>query len=300
MSVDIAGWLLVAGGGLLAGAVNAIAGGGTLITFPALLAAGLAPVTANVTSSVGLLAGYAGGTVGYRRELRGQGPQARQLLVVAVIGGVAGALVLLRTPAASFRALVPWLVILSCLLLAAQPRLARAVAARRARSALEPAPAPVGPDGTAQPSAVPLADGSADILAGVPAGVPAEPAALPGAPDIGWGARIGVGVAAVYGSYFGAGLGVLLLAVLGVFLLDDLQRLNALKGLLSLVINVVGVLVFAFSGRVNWPVALAVAVAAWLGGLLGVRVARVLPASRLRAAVVVLGLVVAVVLLVRG
>jgi uncharacterized membrane protein YfcA len=241
-------------------------------------------VTANVTSSVGLLAGYAGGTVGYRRELRGQGRRVRQLLVVAVIGGVVGALVLLRTPAASFRALVPWLVILSCLLLAAQPRLARAVAARRAGSAREPVPARVGPDGAAQPSAVPVADGSV----------------VPGPPDVGWGARIGVGIAAVYGSYFGAGLGVLLLAVLGVFLLDDLQRLNALKGLLSLVINVVGVLVFAFSGRVDWPVALVLAVAAWVGGLFGVRVARVLPASRLRAAIVVLGLVVAVVLLVRG
>jgi uncharacterized membrane protein YfcA len=286
MSVDAAGWLLVAGGGLLAGAVNAIAGGGTLITFPALLAAGLAPVTANVTSSVGLLAGYAGGTVGYRRELRGQGPRVRQLLVVAVIGGVVGALVLLRTPAAAFRALVPWLVILSCLLLAAQPRLARAVADRRARSAREPAPARVGPDGPTQPSAIPVG--------------PDHPVVVPGPPDVGWGARIGVGIAAVYGSYFGAGLGVLLLAVLGVFLLDDLQRLNALKGLLSLVVNFVGVLVFAFSGRVDWPVALVVAVAAWVGGLLGVRVARVLPASRLRAAIVVLGLVVAVVLLVRG
>jgi uncharacterized protein len=293
MSVDVAGWLLIAVGGLLAGAVNAIAGGGTLITFPALLAAGLAPVTANVTSSVGLLAGYAGGTVGYRRELRGQGPRVRQLLVVAVIGGVIGALVLLLTPAASFRALVPWLVILSCLLLAAQPRLARAVAARRVRSAPRPAPAPVGPDGAGQASAVP-----ADGAYGGP-GDPIQPALLD-PPDVGWGARIGVGIAAVYGSYFGAGLGVLLLAVLGVFLLDDLQRLNALKGLLSLVINLVGVLVFAFSGRVNWPVALVVAVAAWVGGLLGVRVARVLPAPWLRGAVVVLGLVVAVVLLVRG
>ncbi|HYJ74844.1 MAG TPA: sulfite exporter TauE/SafE family protein [Kineosporiaceae bacterium] len=290
MSGDVTGWLLAAGGGLLAGAVNAIAGGGTLITFPALLAAGLAPVTANVTSSVGLVAGYAGGTVGYRRELRGQGPRVRQLLVVAVVGGVLGAVILLVTPAESFRALVPWLVILSCLLLAAQPRLARAVAARRIRSAPEPSPA-----AAPAPSRV-GADGAAPVAEAVPDG--GDLADAP--PDVGWAARIGVLVAAVYGSYFGAGLGVLLLAVLGVFLVDDLQRLNALKGLLSLVVNVVGVLVFAFSGRVDWPVALVVAVAAWLGGLLGVRVARVLPAPWLRAAVVVLGLVVAVVLLVRG
>src|SRR6185295_11455652 len=149
-------------------------------------------------------------------------------------------------------------------LLAAQPRLARAVAARRTHSAPEPSPAPsrVG------------ADGAAPVAEAVPDGGDLAD----GPPDVGWAARVGVLVAAVYGSYFGAGLGVLLLAVLGVFLVDDLQRLNALKGLLSLVVNVVGVLVFAFSGRVDWPVALVVAVAAWLGGLLGVRVARVLPA----------------------
>lgn len=261
MSIGLGGWLLAAGGGLLAGGVNAIAGGGTLITFPALLAAGLPPVTANVTSSVGLLAGYAGGTVGYRRELQGQGDRVRQLLVVAAVGGVIGAVLLLRTPGDSFRALVPWLVVLACLLLAAQPRLSRAVAARRAA---------VAPAGAAPP------------------------------PEIGWPVRLGVGVAAVYGSYFGAGLSVLLLAVLGVFLLDDLQRLNALKGLLSFLVNLVGVAVFVVSGRVDWPVALVVAAAAWVGGLLGVRVARRLPAARLRAAVVVLGLVVAAVLLVRG
>jgi uncharacterized membrane protein YfcA len=278
VGIDVAGWLLVAGGGLVAGAVNAVAGGGTLVTFPALLAAGLAPVTANVTSSVGLLAGYAGGTVGYRHELRGQGPRVRQLLTVAAVGGVLGAVVLLLTPAEGFRVLVPWLVVLSCALLAAQPRLARAVAARRT---VAPQPAAVGNGGVGDAPEPPPPGGTE-------------------ATDVGWGARIGVLVAAAYGSYFGAGLGVLLLAVLGVFLLEDLQRLNALKGLLSLLINLVGALVFAVSGRVDWPVALVVAACAWVGGLLGVKVARVLPAPRLRAAVVVLGLVVAAVLLVRG
>jgi hypothetical protein len=107
-------------------------------------------------------------------------------------------------------------------------------------------------------------------------------------------------VASIYGSYFGAGLGVLLLGVLGVLVADDLQRLNALKGLLSLVVNLVGVGIFVFSGRVDWPVALVVAVTAWGGGLLGVRIARVLPARVLRVLVVCLGVLVAVVLLVRG
>jgi len=261
--MDPADWALVGGAGLAAGAVNAIAGGGTLITFPALLAVGLPPVVANITSSVGLVAGYAGGSLGYRRELAGQGARVRALVPVAVLGGLAGAVVLLVTPAEAFRVAVPYLVLLACGLLAAQPRLARIVADRRA--AREGA----GPDGTSTA-------------------------------DTGWDVRAGVLVSSVYGSYFGAGLGVLLLGVLGVLVKDGLQRLNALKGLLSLIVNAVGVAVFVFSGRVEWPVAIALGVAAWVGGLLGVRLARVLPAKVLRYAVVLLGVTVAVVLLARG
>jgi hypothetical protein len=264
-------WLLVAGAGAAAGAVNAIAGGGTLVTFPALLAVGLPPISANITSSVGLLAGYAGGSVGYRRELAGQGPRVRALATAAVVGGVLGAVLLLVTPAEAFSTAVPFLVLAACALLAVQPRLARAVAARRERAA----PA-LGQEH------------------GGPVRAPAAPAAL------GPGVRVGVLVASIYGSYFGAGLGVLLLGVLGVLVADDLQRLNALKGLLSLVVNLVGVGIFVFSGRVDWPVALVVAATAWGGGLLGVRIARVLPARVLRVLVVCLGVVVAIVLLVRG
>jgi hypothetical protein len=254
-------WLLVAVAGAVAGAVNAIAGGGTLVTFPALLAVGLPPISANITSSVGLLAGYAGGSVGYRRELAGQGPRVRALAAAAVVGGVLGAVLLLVTPAEAFSTAVPFLVLAACALLAVQPRLARAVAARRER---------------------------------------ATPPAARARGALGPGVRAGVLVASVYGSYFGAGLGVLLLGVLGVLVADDLQRLNALKGLLSLVVNLVGVAIFVFSGRVDWPVALVVAVTAWGGGLLGVRIARVLPARVLRVLVVCLGVLVAVVLLVRG
>ncbi len=244
--------LLVGGAGLLGGAVNAVAGGGTLLTFPALLAAGLPPVSANVTSSVGLLSGYAGGSVAYRRELQGQRQRALSLVLASVLGGVAGAVLLLVTPAAAFRAVVPYLVLLSCALLAAQPWLARVLASRRPDADLT----------------VPL--------------------------------RVGAGVAAVYGSYFGAGLGVLLLALLGTLVADDLQRLNALKGVLSLVVNVVGVLVFLVSGQVDWPSAGLLAVTAVVGATAGVSVARRLPPTFLRAAVVVLGVVVGVALLVRG
>jgi uncharacterized membrane protein YfcA len=243
--------LLVGGAGLVAGAVNAVAGGGTLVTFPALLAVGLPAITANITSSVGLLSGYAGGSVAYRRELSGQRDRMRTLLPVAIAGGVAGALLLLVTPETTFRSLVPYLVLLSCALLAVQPRLATALAGSR--------------------------HGSADVH---------------------WGARAGVGLAAVYGSYFGAGLGVLLLAVLGILVADDLQRLNALKGVLSLLVNVVGVVVFVASAHVSWGFATVLAVSAYLGGTLGVSVARRLPAPVMRAAVVLLGTVVGVVLLV--
>jgi uncharacterized membrane protein YfcA len=253
---------LVAGAGLLAGAVNAVAGGGTLISFPALLAAGLPAVSANTTSSVGLLAGYVGGSVGYRRELAGQGARIRALAVVSVLGGVLGAVLLLVTPADAFRSLVPYLVLLSCALLAAQPKLSAFVQRRRERTA------PVPDAGAPRHDISPL------VVAGV-------------------------GIASIYGSYFGAGLGVLLLAVLGVLLQDGLQRLNALKGLLSLIVNLVGVLIFAVSGTVDWAFAGILAVSALAGGYFGVGIARRIPPNALRAAVVLFGTVVAVVLLVR-
>lgn len=247
----------VATGGLLAGAVNAMAGGGTLISFPVLLATGLPPVTANVTSSVGLVSGYAGGTQSYRRELAGQGHRFRVLGLVSILGGVAGAVVLLTTPADAFRTVIPYLILLSCLLLAAQPLLSRFVAGRRAAAGAD-------------------------------------------TPEITAAVHAGVFVAAVYGSYFGAGLGVLLLGVLGIFLDDDLQRLNALKGLLSLVVNLVGVLVFVTSGRVAWAAAAILLVTAYLGGLGGAALARRLQPRLLRYCVVALGVAVAVGLLVRG
>ena len=242
--------LLVAGAGAVAGAVNAIAGGGTLISYPALLAAGLSPVLANTTSSVGLLAGYAGGSFAYRRELEGQ--CARGLMLAGLIGGLVGAVLLLVTPGEGFEGIVPFLVLLACLLLAVQPRVARALAARG--------------------------------MAGSHAG---------------WQAQVAIGVGAVYGSYFGAGLGVVMLAVLGLLVSDGLQRLNALKGLLSLGINLTGALVFVVAGRVDWAAAGVLAVGAAVGATAGVSLARRLPATYVRAAVIVTGVTVAVVLLAR-
>jgi len=247
---------LLAGAGLAAGAVNAMAGGGTLISFPALLAVGLPPVAANVTSSVGLLSGYAGGAVGYRRELRAQREHFRECLMPCVTGGGIGAVVLLMAPAGSFRVAVPYLVILSCGFLLLQPKLARALARRRFGYGVA---AHVG------------RTGAAAVMA-----------------------------AAIYGSYFGAGLGVLLLGVLGVFLSEDLQQLNGLKSLLSLVVNVVGVTIFAVSGKVAWFAAATLMVAAYAGGLAGSRFARYLQPEVLRYSVAALGIVVAVFLVITG
>jgi uncharacterized protein len=250
-------YLLVALAGLLAGGVNAVAGGGTLISFPALLAVGVPAVAANITSSVGLVSGYLGSAVGYRRELSDQRGRMRSLAVVAVLGGAVGAVILLVTPGDSFRLIVPYLVIVACLLLAGQPRIARWVAGRS------------GTRSEAAGEVTPLV-------------------------------QVGVFIAAIYGSYFGAGLGVLLLGVLGILISDSLQRLNGLKNVLSFVINLVGVLIFVASGQVLWIFAVLLLVCSYTGGVIGARVARRLSPVVLRYSVVTLGLVVAVVLIVKG
>ena len=245
---------LLAGAGLVAGAVNAVAGGGSLISFPALLAAGYPSVTANVTNTVALFPGYAGSVVGGRPELVGQAGRIRSIAITSVLGAVVGAAVLLTTPGDVFRELVPYLILLACVLLVFQPRLARIVKARQ--------------------------DGATGDLSVV--------------------LQAGVFLAAMYGAYFGAGLGVLLLGILGIFLHERLQRVNALKNVLSLIINGVALVAFGVFGPVAWDAVLVIALASLAGGYLGARIARRLPAGLLRAAVVTYGVVVAVILLVRG
>jgi uncharacterized protein len=251
--VTLADALLVAVAGLAAGAVNAAAGGGTLISFPALLATGMPAITANITSSVGLVTGYVGGAVGYRRELRGQQHRIRSLFFSAIVGGIAGAVILLVTPPSAFRAVVPFLVLLSCFLLGVQPFVSKWLLTRR-----EAAPNP-------QTEITPLL-------------------------------HVGLLFAAAYGSYFGAGLGVLLLALLGMLLNDDLQRLNGLKSVLSFIVNLVGVLIFVVSGNVAWAFAAILLVTSYVGGMLGAWIARLLKPAVLRYAVVILGVCVAVAL----
>ncbi|MGX7679113.1 sulfite exporter TauE/SafE family protein [Jatrophihabitans sp. DSM 45814] len=245
---------LLAGAGFVAGTLNAVAGGGSLISFPALLAAGLGSVPANVTNTVALWPGYVGGAIGYRRELSQDRRQVVALCLTGLVGAAAGSVLLLTTPADVFTALVPWLVLAATALFALQPWVSAWVS-RRARMS--------GRD----PSGPPLI--------------------------------IGVLLASVYGAYFGAGLGIILLAVIGSLLSINLQQVNAYKNALSMSINTLAMVFFAIFGPVHWLPVLIMAATSLLGGFLGAKVARRLPAHGLRIAVIGFGTVVAIVLFVR-
>jgi len=251
--VTIAESVLIAVAGFLAGGVNAVAGGGSLISFPALVAAGLPTLDANVTNTTAVWPGYLGSAAAYRSELRTQGARLRGLAVTSVLGAGAGAAILLVAPDAVFDAVVPFLVLAGSVLLALQPRIAKAVLAR------------------------------------TEAGGQGQTAQL----------HVAIFLAAVYGAYFGGGLGVILLAVLGIFVADHLQRLNGLKAAVSLLVNTVALVAFALFGPVDWGAVAIVAPASLLGGYVGGRLARRLSPDTLRTTIVVFGVVVAIWLALR-
>ena len=241
--LDAAQLLIVAGAAFVAGAVNAVAGGGTLLSFPALLLIGFPALTANVTSTLGILPGYAGGSVAYRAELTVQRDRVRWLGPISVAGAVVGAILLTRTSNHVFASIVPWLILLACALLLLQPVVTSRVRSRR-------------PEREQHRSSI-LA--VAQFLGGV------------------------------YGAFFGAGLGVMMLAVLGLFIRDDLQRINALKGMMSLIINIVAAVYFAFFGPVSWLAVLVMMPMSAAGGFIGVTLARRLHPVVLRTLVVAFG-----------
>jgi hypothetical protein len=247
--VNAAHAVLLAAAGVTTGAINAVAGGGSLVSFPALLATGLSPLAANVTNLVATLPGYLSASASSRAELAGQRARVRVLSAAAALGAAVGTTLLLVGPEHTFEALAPWLVLLACALLVAQPFVSRWVARAHHHTA---------------------------------------PARL----------VVAVGVASIYGGYFGAGLGIVLLAALGLTLEEPLQRLNAIKQVLSLVVAVVSAVAVALFGPVSWLSALIVGAGTLVGGRVGVGVARRLPEPALRAAVVALGVTVAIVLLV--
>lgn len=248
-------YLLIGLAAVAAGAVNALAGGGTLITFPMLTAVGIPAVAANVTNTVALCPGYLGATFAQSNDLKGQKRRLWLALPAGIIGGIVGGILLLNTGERVFRALVPFLILLASGLLAVQDPL-RAWLVRRAAQ-----------NGTA---------------------MPAE----------GW-AMLPVGLAAIYGGYFGAGLSVIVLAVLGLTLDDSLTRLNALKQGISFSVNIAAALFFLFSGQVVWSAVLVMAVGALVGGVLGGRLAGRIKPATLRWIVVAIGVVVAVIYLIR-
>lgn len=245
-------WLLIVAAGLAAGVVNALAGGGTLISFPILLAIGLPPVSANVTNTIALWPGYLGATLAQRADLTAQRARLFRLIPVAVVGGWLGAALLLSTDDGEFSKAIPWMILVACALLAGQDRLRRLVVARR--------------EGF---GALPI-----------------------------WVLCL-VTVSAMYGGYFGAGMSVIVLAVLGLGLQDTLPRLNALKQAVALAANGAAALQLAFSSRVHWSVVLVLGLSALLGGALGGRFAAKLPPLQLRRIVVAFGLCVAVFYLLR-
>lgn len=249
MSIGAA--LAILGAGLAAGAINTIVGSGSLITFPTLLALGYPPVVANVSNTVGLVAGSVSGAVGYRRELEGQRGRLTTLGVASATGGVTGAVLLLVLPGDAFRAVVPFLILIACALVIVQPRLARRLAART---------------GSKSPHGGPL------LVAGV----------------------IATGV---YGGYFGAAQGVILIGLLGIFLEDTLQRLNGAKNVLAALVNGVAAAVFVVAAHVAWGAALLLAVGATVGGQVGARMGRRIPTPLLRLLIVVVGTAVAIRLL---
>jgi uncharacterized protein len=240
----------VAAVGLVAGAVNAIVGSGSLITFPTLLAIGYPAVLANVTNTVGMSPGSVSGAVGYRRELAGQWRRVLVLMPAGVIGGITGAVLLLAVPGA-FGDVVPGLILLAVVLVLIQPW----VAARRAdRGRLAEHPGP--------------------LLHG------------------------GVFLTAVYGGYFGAAQGVILLALLGLTLDDDLQRLNAVKNVVIAVVNGLAAVYFIVRTDIAWVAALLLLGGSVIGGQLGAHYGRRIPANVLRVLIAVIGTGVAIKLLV--
>ena len=248
-------FFLAALAAVAAGAVNAIAGGGTLITFPMLTFLGIPAVTANVTNTVALCPGYFGGTLAQMNDLQGQKDRLWLILPASIIGGVLGGFLILQTGERLFRELVPYLILLASLLLAMQD-LVRAWLVRR-----------MGESHGA----------SLEKLSWLP-----------------------VGLASVYGGYFGAGLSVIVLSALGLTLEDSLTRLNALKQAVAFTVNIAAAIFFLFSGQVIWSAALVMAIGALIGGLLGGKFASRIKPSTLRWTVVVIGVLISIIYFVRG
>jgi uncharacterized membrane protein YfcA len=234
--------LLITLAGMAAGMINTVVGSGSLITFPTLIALGYPPVLANVSNNIGLVPGSISGTIGYRRELRGQRDRLVRLVPLSIIGGLTGSILLLWLPSTVFTKVVVVLIMIALTLVVVQPRLSRWLASR-------------GHAGTHV---------TAPLM-------------------------VLVGVTGIYGGYFGAAQGIILIALLSIFLADDLQRLNGAKNVLAMTVNLVASVTFIIAAEVNWAVVLCIAIGSVIGGQLGARVGRKLDPRALRAVIVIVG-----------
>jgi uncharacterized membrane protein YfcA len=277
-SVGIAEDLAIFAAGVAAGTLNAIVGSGSLITFPTLLAFGIPPVVANVSNNVGLVPGNASAAWGYRRELAGQRSRLLWLAIFSALGAAVGAAALLALPAGAFKLIVPVLILLSCALVLLQPRLSARIAARREREQQ---------DAAAAAAAAPAAAGDGD---GPAPGRPVRDRSVRGGPVLA-GGLLGAGI---YGGYFGAAQGVLVIGLLGTFLDEPMQRINGAKNVLVGFVNGVAAVVYILFAHVSWTIVLLIAVGSTLGGLIGARVGRRLPAIALRIFIVAIGVIAAI------
>ncbi len=232
---------ILAASAFAAGLVNAVAGGGTLITFPALIATGVPPVAANATNTVALFPGQLASSLAYRSHIAEERRRALTLAIPSLIGGILGAVLLLELPERSFEKAVPWLIVFACVMLAFQGQLKRIVASARHAN---------------------------------------HPAAL-------WIAQL---LISIYGGYFGAGIGILMLAAMGILIPSSIQHANALKGLFALLINAVAAVIFVARGAVHVPEAVLMAAASIVGGFVGARVAQRLPPAGMRGFAIAVGL----------
>jgi uncharacterized protein len=264
------------GVGIAAGTINAVVGSGTLITFPTLLAFGYPPVLANVSNNVGLVPGVLSSVHGYRAELSGQRRRVLRLGAASLCGGLVGAILLLVLPVSAFKAIVPVLIGVALVMVLLQPRLAAWVGARqRARSARRAERGGLGGSG----GDLRLLDRRGADAAGGP---------------VLW---LLVFCTGVYGGYFGAAQGVLLIGLFGVAFDDSLQRVNAVKNVLAAVVNGVAAVVFIVLSHVDWGVAALLAAGSILGGQIGARVGRRLPPWGLRLVIICVGVAALVKLL---
>jgi hypothetical protein len=255
---DLLRALILASAGCLAGLMNSIAGGGTLVTFPTLIYIGLPSIAANATSTVALLPATIGGAIGYRRKIKQIVPWLKLFVPVSLLGGLLGGILLVQTPSKMFDSMVPFLILFATILFMAQSSFAQFFGSRAAKSHQN----------------------------------------IPSKRWI-YGSVLFQFAVAVYGGYFGAGIGILMLASLGVLGFEDIHEMNTLKVILGFLINIVAALYFILSGLIYWPEALVMAGGAVIGGYSGAHFAQKVPQKKVRAVITAIGLIISAVMFYR-